>query len=133
MPSPQEIGTWSQELSAAVMHPEFLKALEEVLSLPEAQRSQAVFTQLAPQALAARGVPVPQGMRVSTRFFENPDDRTMSAAGVEMVEPDVADVLPPSPPNGVLPPTRYNVCITLGVAGACFSAGMPRVLGLVEG
>jgi hypothetical protein len=121
MPTPEEISTWSQELSTTVMHPEFLKAIEEISSLPEAQYSQAVFTQLTPQALAARGVPIPEGLRVSTRYFENPDDRTLSATELGTGESDMT--------GGLTSGTSFfNLCLTIGIGRYCASAGLPRDL-----
>ena len=82
MPSSEELDTLFQAFKRVLTHPEFLKALEEVQNLPEAQRSQAASTQLTPQVLAARGIPIPQGMSITTHNFEGPSAPTISAVEV---------------------------------------------------
>jgi hypothetical protein len=55
-----------QALRSVVTHPEFQSVVAEIRSLPVSERLQESLTRLTPQALAARGIPVPEGFSVIT-------------------------------------------------------------------
>ena len=82
MPSSEELDTMFQAFKAVLAHPEFQKTLEELQGLPEDQRSQAASTLLAPQALAAQGVPT-RGIDITTQKIESPVDPTIHPVEVE--------------------------------------------------
>jgi hypothetical protein len=72
MPSPDELDALFQKFKAALTHPELQKVIEEVQRLPEAQRTQVINTKLTPQALIARGIPISEGMSITTHLVEHP-------------------------------------------------------------
>jgi hypothetical protein len=80
LPTSEELDTIFQAFKAVLAHPEFQKTLEEIQGLPEDQRSQAASTQLTPQALMARGIPIRQGMSITTPNIKTPDNPTARTA-----------------------------------------------------
>jgi hypothetical protein len=72
-----------QALRNVVTHPEFQRVLTEIPgSLSPIERLQAVFTRLAPQALAARGIPIPEGFDVTTHVSGHSAGSTTNTADV---------------------------------------------------
>ena len=65
------------------------RAVEELQSLPEEQRSQAVSTQLAPEALLARGVPIRQGMTITTQTGGTPDEPIVRTVEAGTTQPGI--------------------------------------------
>jgi hypothetical protein len=111
-PSPEQLAEFGKALSEVASHPEFTRMLREIERAPEAERV-AKATQLASvDELAKRGVPIPDGFRLTTRFFENPE---------AAVRGDVAVTLP-EPTPGVAPEARTTVCGSIGYI-VCGSVG----------
>jgi hypothetical protein len=89
LPSPEELDNMFQAFKAILAHPEFQRALEELQSLPEEQRPQAVSIQLTPEALMARGVPIRQGMTITTQTIEIPDAPSARTTGAGTTQPGI--------------------------------------------
>jgi hypothetical protein len=81
-PRPEELAQQVQKLNEAVTHPAFLEMLEEISKLPEDERFKAASERGTPEALARRGVPLPDGMRVTTRYFEDPQSRFLGSVAL---------------------------------------------------
>lgn len=47
-----------------------LEAMRAIKAAPEGQRLNEALRRLTPDALRAQGVPLPEGMRISSRYFE---------------------------------------------------------------
>jgi hypothetical protein len=54
----------------AISSPAYVEAMRAVKSAPEGQRLDEAMRRLAPDVLRAQGVPLPEGMRISSRYFE---------------------------------------------------------------
>lgn len=61
-----------QVLSELIAHPEMQRITDEILAAPESERLELVNKIATPEALAARGIPVPEGVKITTRYFEDP-------------------------------------------------------------
>lgn len=53
-----------------LMSEEFLTQLDAILNAPEGERIDEAAKRLTPEALRKAGVPVPEGLRISSRYFE---------------------------------------------------------------
>lgn len=54
----------------AITSPAYVDAMRAVKSAPEDKRLDEALRRLTPDALRAQGVPLPPGMRISSRYFE---------------------------------------------------------------
>jgi len=140
LPSPEQLQRYAQSLSIATSHPEFLKALEEVATTPDAERSGRAAELLSPEALAERGVPLPEGTRITSRYFEDPQARTMQNVRLGTLDerPNILDELSQKNPQlvGDLARIRPDVLQSLAEPGGgiaakgitiCASVGTPIV------
>jgi|SRR6266436_8897103 len=82
MPSDDELDASYQALRSVVTHPEFQSVLAEIEKLPQIERLQATFTQLTPQTLAARGIPIPAGLSITTDASQDSAGPTTNTADV---------------------------------------------------
>jgi len=62
-----------QRLARTVTHPEFQKLIREIEERPEAERRAFAECVATPEEFAKRGIPVEEGFRVTTRYFEAPN------------------------------------------------------------
>jgi hypothetical protein len=72
MPSHEELDALHQALKDVVMNPEFQSVVAEIQQLPASERSQAASTRLTPEALAARGIQIPEGFAITTQASQVP-------------------------------------------------------------
>jgi len=61
----------TQAIIDALTSPAYVAALKAVKEAPTKQRLQEAAKRLTPEALRAEGVPLPKGMRISSRYFES--------------------------------------------------------------
>ncbi|GAA5024160.1 hypothetical protein GCM10025734_82280 [Kitasatospora paranensis] len=72
-------------------HPGFLAILDEIGQAPEADRLKTAERLATVDNLRSKGVPIPDDFRLTTRFFENPQNALVSSAKIDTVSPPGAD------------------------------------------
>ena len=80
-----------QALKGVVTHPKFQEVLTKIQSLPPNERLQAAFTQLTPIALAAKGIPIPEDLSITTSATQRLTSRTTNTADVVATGKGTAD------------------------------------------
>jgi hypothetical protein len=55
----------------AISSPPYVEAMRAIKSAPKGRRLDEALRRLTPEALRAEGVPLPEGMRISSRYFES--------------------------------------------------------------
>ena len=68
---PSEVREQLADLAQVVSNPQFTAIINEIEQAPEAERVDTASRLASVAELEARGIPIPQGMRVTTRWFEN--------------------------------------------------------------
>lgn len=68
----EELHRMAVELAATAAHPEFLEMLQDVQSAPASQRSSVAREVAHVDNVVAKGIPVPNTFRLTTRTFEEP-------------------------------------------------------------
>lgn len=92
----------TQELIEALTAPAYVAALRAVKDAPESERLLEASKRLTPDALRAQGVPLPEGMRISSRYFEKgypeplefgdlPDGRPNPLTALSELDPGLLD------------------------------------------
>lgn len=89
-------------LKKTVSDPKFIDLIQEVNSKPKDQRNEYAKKVANVNELKNRGIPVPEGFRLTTRIFEDPE----KPSSIYDEEGNVVS------PNVAVPVT---VCISLGV------------------
>ena len=74
MPSHDELDASYQALRNIITHPEFQKVLTEIQNVPPSERLQALSTHLAPKALAAKGIQIPEGSNITMHISHDLPD-----------------------------------------------------------
>lgn len=108
--SPASMRDASEELIRVVTSPEYLSLAAEINALPQAERFAATQARLTPEALRARGLEIPEALRISPRWFEPPQDGVLTAD----------DVLAHS--QAVAPVKGGTICVSVGEI-VCVSYG----------
>jgi hypothetical protein len=67
---PGKLKQLTDEMITAISHPAFVAAMNKMKKTPMDQRLSVASKILTPAALKAKGVPLPEGMRISSRYFE---------------------------------------------------------------
>lgn len=70
-------------LAAVVSHPEFSKMLQEIEAKPGEERMKFAKIIATPKELARRGIPMPEGFRITTRIFEAPGASVVRAVKID--------------------------------------------------
>ncbi|WP_206269288.1 hypothetical protein [Streptomyces alfalfae] len=109
-PTPEQIKELSARLAEVASHPEFTQMLREIEESPDSERLATATRLASVDELTARGIPVPEGFRLTTRYFENPASVTRG---------DVATSLPEPPEEDL---ARATVCASVGYI-VCASVG----------
>lgn len=78
MPTAEELKQQAATLSDVVRHPGFVSIVQELEDTPPEQRDAKAAELASIDNLRARGVPIPEGMRLTTRWFENPEEGAKS-------------------------------------------------------
>lgn len=73
LPDRDEIRKLSKQLAELVTDPRFKEAVAELQSLPPNQRQKGFDRIASVDALKARGLKLPNGLRTSPRYFEDPE------------------------------------------------------------
>lgn len=114
--SKSEIQKQIEDLVNVASAPQTLEALKQLADAPEGRRSAVAEEFTSPKALAAKGVEIPDGMRVSLRTFEAATDKTLSwytydsATGREMIHDP--DALPLG--TTICASVGFFVCVSVG-------------------
>ena len=107
--SPEDLRAASEALVKVVTSPQYLAIAAEINALPEEEREAATLRLLTVDALRERGLEVPEGLRISPRWFEPPEVGLAS---------DTAEVLAhnsvPVPPPTVCVSVGFIVCVSYG-------------------
>jgi hypothetical protein len=117
MANQQQIAALSRSLNQVVTHPEFIGLIEELERQPEDRRKQFIRERMNAQALAARGIPTPQGLRSVVRVFENPQSAVITSEAV-----DAGAGSAPGTRVEELAAGDTTVCTSFGI-GLCVSVG----------
>lgn len=107
---PRAVEEQITDLSKVVSHPQFIALLTEIEEAPEEERVDVASRLASVAELEARGIPIPQNMRLTTRWFENVElDR---GRGERLLAEATADRRRTIPPGGEEIP--IHVCGSLG-------------------
>lgn len=87
IPSTQRIAELSNRLTVVTSHPAFLKLLQQLQDTPADQRKQFVRDHMNTKALAAAGVPTPEGLRSVVRVFEDPTSAVIKSETTQAPAP----------------------------------------------
>lgn len=122
----------TSQMVEAITSPAYVEAMRAVKSAPDDKRLEEALRRLTPEALRAQGVPLPTGMRISSRYFEegiNPIEVGDPAGGPNLLkelndrEPGIFDRLRRRDPDffdqfvGVLQPDKFGPLALCGCAG----------------
>nr|BFD88337.1 hypothetical protein StreXyl84_77380 [Streptomyces sp. Xyl84] len=118
IPSAEHLQHLSATLAEITSNPAFLEILEEIAQAPESERTAAATRLATVEELSARGIPISKDLRITTRYFENPE-------GVK--SGDVVAVSTPSPDEERSSGSGWTICTTTGSAiggtTGCVSVG----------
>jgi hypothetical protein len=112
---PTKLKKITDEMIEAISHPAYVAAMNTMKKTPMDQRLSVASKILTPDALKAKGVPLPDGMRISSRYFEpgNPVVINIDELGARIAGPDVG-------------PMGAWACACGGAATVCGGAGGGR-------
>jgi hypothetical protein len=74
----------TEKLVGVVTSEPFKEIVTELANYPEAERKSRATQMLTVDSLRARGVQIPEGLRISSRIFERPGDGA-TAPGLDVV------------------------------------------------
>ncbi|MHA6757810.1 hypothetical protein [Streptacidiphilus sp. PAMC 29251] len=80
--SPESVREASEQLIRVVTSPQYLEMAAEINALPQEDRFEATKTLLTVDALRARGLDIPESLRISPRWFEPPQVGLVTADDV---------------------------------------------------
>jgi hypothetical protein len=107
--TPESIRDASEKLIEVVTSPEYLELAAEINALPVADRFEAISERLTPGALRARGLELPEELRISPRWFEPPQ------AGVLTADDVLAHTAAPvAPVSGLCVSLGEIICVSYG-------------------
>jgi hypothetical protein len=65
-----EMRRMTDEMIAALTSPFYVEAMRQIMSASDEDRLNEASRRLSPEGLKEMGVPIPPGMRISSRYFE---------------------------------------------------------------
>src|SRR3712207_6762782 len=80
--SPREVREQIGNIAELVAQPEFSALVQEILDTPEENRPEVAQRLATVSEFRRRGLSLPEGLRVTLRVFENPDDPTAFATSI---------------------------------------------------
>lgn len=98
----------TEQLTSVITSPGFISVLEELHATPEAERRQRAAELASVEELERRGVVAPEGLRFTTRRFEDPADGVLSAGDLKLQRGDI------DPRMGVCASVGWIVCVSYG-------------------
>lgn len=113
----------AEQLAALVTDEKFMELLEEVERKPADQRGDALHEILTPDGLRRRGVSVPEGLKISTRWFVAPSES----------EPFTSNpVWPPKTTEEPKAASKPTLCVSVGTPGVPICVSVGETLGVTE-
>jgi len=132
----------TDQILKSVTSPEFLAQLEAVRRIPRERRIEEAAKRLTPDAMRAAGISLPEGVRISSRYFEEGEDfnielgetrgRIPVVPALTEIQPGFLDKLRAERPDlfkqlvaHPLPAgdeTSWSACVCVG-AGVCVGIG----------
>jgi hypothetical protein len=116
-PTADEMAQQAAALVAVTTSPAFLEILHEIEAEPEAQRMQKAQQLATVDTMRARGIPVPAGVRLTTRYFEDPAATQINAQLVSGGPAESAPIVggpSPRPSAAVCVSGGFFVCVSVG-------------------
>ena len=115
---PKEARETIEKLVQIVSQPEFTALLREIEDAPEDSQAENAQQLATVSEFRKRGLPIPEGLRVTTRVFENPDDPRILATSI--VDESSRGTVPVAEAGNI------TACISVGVGTGftlCASVG----------
>lgn len=66
-----------KDLATITAHPEFTNLINEIGAQPAAERLDCAKSLATPEEFSNRGIPTPEGLRITMRYFEAPTASTV--------------------------------------------------------
>ena len=122
LPSEQMI----RDITSIATHQEFIRLIREIEAQPPEERRRYAEMIATPTEFERRGLPMPVGLRVTTRYFEDPNASTQQmikiadeVCGIERMEGidrrlAAAPTDPPEPEGTYCVSIGWRVCVTIG-------------------
>jgi hypothetical protein len=104
----------------AITSPQFVEAMRTMKSTPPEKRLEAGAKLLSPDVLRSKGVPLPAGMRITSRYFET------GKPTIEVSDPDQPGgkpIVSSTPPSSASGPVTLGACACGGAGTVCGGAG----------
>ncbi|MFI2184605.1 hypothetical protein [Streptomyces sioyaensis] len=111
-PSLTQVAQMSQVLSETISHPAFAEMVRQIEAVPPGDRMAVAKAIATSEELANRGVIMPDGFRITTRYFEDPASPLKADAVIEQGDQPTAKMM-----------AGATLCATLGGYIACISVG----------
>jgi hypothetical protein len=127
MLSPAAIQEQIEALNQVASHPAVISAMKELAELPEEERLDAARRLATPEALRDRGASLPEGFRITTRYFEEPGASIQNQVKLgEIGAPSVLDELERKAPEALaaMRRSRPEMVEELGGLGVPEAAGL---------
>lgn len=112
--SSYEILRQINEIAAVTSNPQFIAMVREIEQAPDKERLQVARRLATVKELRARGVPVPDDLRLTLRYFEPRPDGSLAN---EVVTEHASPLRGGGPER-----LKVNICASVGVV-VCASAG----------
>jgi hypothetical protein len=110
-PRPEEVSAEIETLAKLTASPQFLSLIEEIQYASEPERLVAARRLATVDELHRRGVPIPEGTRFTTRYFENRPDGTR---GIEQLIDTTEAAADEIGTWTLCASVGYIVCVTVG-------------------
>jgi hypothetical protein len=117
MELPSEVQQQIDDLAQVVRHPQFSALIMEIQGTPEEERAETASRLASISELEERGIPIPQGLRITTRWFEKPE--LERGQGERLLAEATVDRRRTTPPEGS---EELTVCGSVGYI-VCGSVG----------
>lgn len=117
---PEQLAAQVEAISSVATRPEFVEILQEIHGAPESERVATAERLASIGELRSRGVDLPQGSRLTTRYFENP---TAEVGGSLRLSTEVAAA---SEPISGVSASHTTICFSVG-AIICVTVGHEEI------
>jgi hypothetical protein len=109
-PPRREIEEQTRRLNQVWTHPRFIELIQDLEETPENERPEVARRLVTRDELDRRGIPIPPGVRITTRWFEDPRAQTLESPLVDS-GPDIG---PRRPPINICVSAGFYVCASCG-------------------
>ncbi len=130
---PERLRALTEKILQTVLQPALLDQLQETLKAPPGEFFVEASKRLTPSALRAAGIEIPNGVRISSRYFEDGTVTSSAMADTEAGETIVTSIKSrfPGPLDQLKKenPNAYRRLVEKATAGAaaggCVGVGVP--------